>query len=238
MIQAVVLDIEGTTSSLAYVQNTLFPYSRDRLSTWISQPPPDAAADVAAVLDEVRTTIGRPNATTAEVEGTLRGWIDADVKATPLKTLQGLIWQDGFNSGQLVAHVYDDVPPALRRWTEHGASLHVYSSGSVSAQKNWFGHTENGNLLGFFNSHFDTRNPGPKTDPASYQKIAAQLAVEPNRILFCSDSRAELDAARAAGWHTLGVRRPDNSGVDLGDHPVAESFAAVDPDPAEATLRP
>jgi enolase-phosphatase E1 len=154
--------------------------------------------------------------------------MDADVKATPLKALQGLIWQEGFQRAELTAHVYDDVPAALSRWTAQGASLHVFSSGSVLAQKEWFSHTDSGDLLTYFISHFDTRHPGPKNVSASYAQIAECLDAKPSQILFCSDTRAELDAAREAGWRTLGVRRSDGPATDLGTHRMVASFDGID----------
>ncbi|MEV6394788.1 acireductone synthase [Streptomyces sp. NPDC051907] len=224
MIRTVVLDIEGTTSSLSYVRDHLFPYSRQRLETWLRKPLPE----VAEIAAEIRARVGDPDATADALADALRGWIDADVKEPSLKSLQGLIWQDGYASGELVSHVYDDVLPALKRWTEQGATLYVFSSGSVLAQKDWFRHTGSGDLLPFFSGHFDTRDPGPKADPASYESIAKQAAAEPAETLFCSDSEPELDAARAAGWRTLGVQRPDGAATTVQGHPTTDSFDGVD----------
>ena len=136
--------------------------------------------------------------------------MDADVKATGLKQLQGLIWKSGFESGELKAHVYDDVPPALAAWNAAGKDMRIYSSGSVQAQKLFFGHTIAGDLLPHFRGHYDTTT-GPKKEAASYQKIAAEFGLPPSEILFLSDVVAELDAARAAGMQTALVVRPGNA---------------------------
>ncbi|MDH6109384.1 enolase-phosphatase E1 [Kitasatospora sp. MAP12-15] len=224
MIGHVVLDIEGTTSSLSHVRDVLFPYARRRLRDWLELPLPD----VAAVVAEVRERTGRPAASLDEVHRVLLDWLDRDVKAPPLKTLQGLIWQQGYAAGELSSQVYEDVPPALRRWREQGAALHVYSSGSVLAQREWFRHTGAGDLREHFTQHFDTRSPGSKTEPGSYREIAARLAAAPDGILFCSDHQGELDAARAAGLRTLGVRRPDGSATPLAGHRVVGGFDGLD----------
>ncbi|MCX4823156.1 acireductone synthase [Streptomyces sp. NBC_01142] len=224
VIRTVVLDIEGTTSSLSYVRDHLFPYSRQRLESWLSKPLPE----VAEIAAEIRKRIGSPEASADELAEALRGWIDDDVKEPALKSLQGLIWQHGYASGELTSHVYDDVLPALTRWQEQGATLYVFSSGSVLAQQDWFRHTGSGDLLHFFSGHFDTRNPGPKADPASYASIASQTATEPAEILFCSDSEPELDAARTAGWHTLGVQRADGFATAVHRHSTVPSFDGVD----------
>src|SRR6201999_2705329 len=127
-----------------------------------------------------------------EAARVLIGWIDQDVKATPLATLQGVIWAEGYASGELTAHVYDDVPPVLGRWTAAGVPVYVYSSGSELAQRLWFRHTQHGDLLGHFAGHFDTVSAGPKREVASYQAIAGKIGVEPTELTFLSDVAAEL----------------------------------------------
>src|SRR5438874_1025745 len=153
--------------------------------------------------------------------------MDADAKATGLKQLQGLIWQSGFESGELKAHVYDDVPPALEAWNAAGKDVRIYSSGSVHAQKLFFGHTTAGDLLPRFRGHYDTTT-GPKKEPSSYQKIAADSSLPPGEILFLSDVVAELDAARSAGMQTVLVIRPGNAAAAAGHgHRVVENFADI-----------
>src|SRR5262245_35928769 len=153
--------------------------------------------------------------------------MDGDAKATGLKQLQGLIWQSGFESGELKAHVYEDVPPALAAWQAAGKDVRIYSSGSVQAQNLFFGHTIAGNLLPYFHGHYDTTT-GPKKEASSYQKIAKDFALPPGEILFLSDVVAELDAARAAGMQTGMVVRPGNAATPAGHgHPVIERLAGL-----------
>jgi enolase-phosphatase E1 len=224
MLRAVVVDIEGTTSATAYVTTVLFPYSAARLAGWLAanRADPDAMRAVA----QVRELIGEPDADDGRVVAALQEWLAADRKATPLKTIQGRIWQAGFARGDLAAHFYPDAVPALRAWHAAGHRLYVYSSGSVAAQRAWFAHTPHGDLLPLLSGHFDTENAGPKRDAGSYQAITTAIGRRPNETVFLSDLRAELDAARAAGWHTVGVRRPGepNYADGVGDHLTVDTF--------------
>jgi len=210
----IVTDIEGTTSAISHVHQVLFPYSRARVGEWVRRP------EAAAVVREVA-------ADPDEAASILVGWIDADVKATPLKTLQGLIWAEGYASGELTAHVYDDVPPALERWSADGVPVYVYSSGSELAQRLWFKHTQHGDLLGLFTGHYDTVSAGPKREVGSYQAIAKSIGAEPADLTFLSDVAAELDAAAEAGWHTIGVSRPEDGSPDVGQHRRITSFVEL-----------
>jgi enolase-phosphatase E1 len=135
--------------------------------------------------------------------------MDRDRKVTPLKTLQGLIWEEGYGSGELKGEVFPDVAPNLMRWRVEGKTVCVYSSGSVLAQRLLFAHTEQGDLTEFIQDFFDT-NIGHKSNPESYTKIAGALGRRPSEALFISDVTAELDAARAAGFQTLLCVRPGN----------------------------
>ena len=163
---------------------------------------------------------GRP------VLDTLLGWMDADAKVTPLKELQGLIWREGYASGVLRAEIYPDVTPRLRAWHGRGVRLAIYSSGSVEAQKQLFGHTEAGDLTGLFDGFFDTRIGG-KREADSYRRIAAEMAVQADAILFLSDVEAELDAAAAAGLQTCQLVRAQDGTVAASGHITAADFLAV-----------
>jgi enolase-phosphatase E1 len=174
--------------------------------------------------------MGEPGADEAAVVARLVRWSDEDAKVTPLKALQGWIWDEGFARGELTSHFFPDVVPALRQWADAGRTLWVFSSGSVAAQRAWFGHSPAGDLRPLLAGHFDTENAGPKRERASYERIAAAIGRPPREIVFLSDVTAELDAARAAGWQTVGVRRPGEPcyAAGVGDHLAVASFAALD----------
>jgi enolase-phosphatase E1 len=200
---AVVLDIEGTVSPLSAVHDILFPYARERIEDWVRHGRPGVPPVVAAV----EAMLGE-HASLDDVVAALLDWHDENAKHSPLKTLHGLIWEQGFLAGELSGEVYADVPPALTEWRRRGTRCFIYSSGSVLAQRLWFSRTGHGDLLGYLAGHFDTMTGGPKRDPASYHRIARMIGTPPGEIVFYSDILAELDAARTAGWRTVGVRRP------------------------------
>lgn len=225
MIKVILTDIEGTTSSISFVVDVLFPYSRDHMQSFLASHAADPL--VASQLDEVRRLANAPDASVDELGRILLDWIAEDRKITPLKALQGMIWATGYAEGVLQGHVYDDVPVALRKWADQGLRLAVYSSGSVAAQRLIFGHTAHGDLTPLFAAYFDT-TVGGKREASSYLAIAAQLGVNPSDILFLSDIVQELDAAREAGLHTCGLER-GTRGV-VGDHAAATHFGDIEPD--------
>lgn len=204
---AVVVDIEGTVGSIRFVKDVLFPFARSRLRQFVlanrSRP------DVVRELDAVRTETG-----IADVEGQiaqLERWSDADRKITPLKALQGMVWAGGYASGELVAHLYDDAVAALRRWAAAGMPVHVYSSGSIAAQKLYFAHTAAGDMTPCLAGYFDTTT-GPKQEAESYRRIASAIGRPAGDLLFLSDVAAELEAAAAAGFQAVQVRREPPAG--------------------------
>ncbi|BBL72193.1 acireductone synthase [Methylogaea oryzae] len=203
MIEVVLTDIEGTTSSLSFVKDVLFPYARQHMAAFVQAHADEAA--VRCLLDDVAAAVGRPLSDGDAVEQLLR-WIDEDRKITPLKALQGLIWEDGYRRGDFTGHVYEDAVRRLREWHGRGVRLYVFSSGSVHAQKLLFGHTAYGDLTPLFSGYFDT-NVGAKQDAESYRCIAKSIAVPPQSVLFLSDIRGELDAAQAAGMATAWLVR-------------------------------
>ncbi|MBU8538936.1 acireductone synthase [Falsiroseomonas tokyonensis] len=211
----VLTDIEGTTSAIAFVKDTLFPFAEAELDAFLAAR--GAEPEVAAILAEV------PGPDQA---ATLRGWMAADAKVTALKSLQGLIWAAGFTDGRLRGHLWPDVAPCLRAWQAGGVALAVYSSGSVGAQKLLFGHSEAGDLLPLFSGFFDTR-VGAKREAASYAAIAAQTGQDPAGILFLSDVAEELDAARDSGLMTCQLVRAQDGTVACGRHPAAMDFPEV-----------
>ncbi len=203
MIKAILTDIEGTTSSLSFVKEVLFPYSRDRMKRFIAEHGDNA--EVARLLEEVQATIHRRLAREAVAE-LLVQWIDEDRKITPLKALQGLIWEAGYRNGDFHGHIYEDAKRQLQAWHQRGLKLYVFSSGSVFAQKLLFGHTEYGDLTPLFSDYFDT-NVGAKKDPTAYQSISTLIGLSPHEVLFLSDIKEELDAARQVGMFTAWLMR-------------------------------
>lgn len=219
-VRAILTDIEGTTSSIAFVADVLFPYARARLAEFVRAHP----AAAAPVLEQVRQAAGEPD---LDVEGCiaqLLAWHDADRKIGPLKTLQGMIWADGYAAGTLTGHVYPDAVAGLRRWHAAGVALYVYSSGSVAAQKLLFGHSDHGDLIPLFAGYFDTA-VGGKREPGSYAAIARAIGLPADAILFLSDVVEELDAAHAAGMPGILLARDGNAAA--ASHPVAASFATI-----------
>ena len=222
MIKAIVTDIEGTTSSLSFVKDILFPYASINLPDFVREHAREP--EVKAQLDAVRTEIGKAASDEAVIDQLLQ-WIREDKKATPLKALQGLLWAQGYADGDFHGHIYDDAYEQLKAWHAAGINLYVYSSGSVLAQKLLYAHTKYGDLTPLFSGYFDT-NIGAKTETASYQAIAKALALPADEILFLSDIEAELDAARQAGMQTCWLVR-DGDVMTASAHPQVNSFADI-----------
>jgi enolase-phosphatase E1 len=225
---AVVTDVEGTTSAISFVKDVLFPYADKHLDAYVAGHRHDAI--VAHAMTETAIESGDADADDGRILDCLHAWIAEDRKATPLKTLQGLIWAEGYAQGHLVGHVYPDVPPVLRNWNAAGIELYVYSSGSIVAQKVLFSHTFAGDLTPLFTDHFDTTT-GSKREAESYAEIAADTGFHPAEMLFLSDTEEELDAARAAGLQTARLLRPaDTPPGAVTAHPPYVDFAALSAD--------
>lgn len=230
----VLLDIEGTVSPLAYVHATMFPFARTRLAEFLADhlDRPEVAAALAQVAAEASASgliLPAPaSETLTAIVAHLHDLMDRDVKATGLKQLQGLIWEGGFQSGELRADLFPDVAPALRAWHADGVELRIYSSGSVHAQKLFFAHTVDGDLTPLLSGYHDT-TVGPKKSAASYAAITAAAGRAPAAILFLSDIVAELDAARAAGLRTALALRPGNPPAPSHAHPAFSSLLEVTP---------
>ena len=228
MIRAIVTDIEGTTSSLSFVKDVLFPYARQRMQAFVREQA--ALPEVRAQLAAVSVAVGR-TLTDDEAAAQLVRWIDEDKKITPLKALQGMIWETGYRNGDFQGHVYDDAVRRLREWKGLDLSLYVYSSGSVHAQKLLFGFSRCGDLTPLFSGYFDTSSGG-KREPAAYTHIADSIGRPANEVIFLSDIHAELDAAAAAGMRTTWLVRPADSSASANElatspHRVAESFDTI-----------
>ena len=222
MIKAIVTDIEGTTSSIDFVHQSLFPYARREIRRFVREHATDA--HVQPQLAEVASIEGRA-LSVDEAASVLERWIDEDRKLTPLKDLQGLIWAEGYAAGELSGHVYPDTPVYLRQWHAAGLKLYVYSSGSEAAQRLIFGHSDAGDLRPLFSGYFDTRI-GAKREVESYRAILARIALPGEAVLFLSDIGEELDAARAAGLKTCQLIR-DAKAKPFAHHPQARDFSEV-----------
>jgi enolase-phosphatase E1 len=201
-VRAVLTDIEGTTSSLSFVKDVLFPYARQALPQYIRSHESglrSLTADIAAI-------VGKSSLGTQETIDILLQWMSEDRKVTPLKTVQGMIWKTGYESGELQGHVYDDAVRALRKWHASGLALYVYSSGSIEAQKLLFSHTPHGDLLPLFSGYFDTTT-GPKLESRSYETIIRTLQLPAHAVVFLSDHDGEIQAASATGLRTVLLTR-------------------------------
>ena len=230
-VKLILTDIEGTTSSITFVKDVLFPYARQHLPEFIRthRNNPDVQAQLKATA-ELCSTEGL-NLSSDHIEALtqqLIHWIDQDRKATPLKALQGLIWDTGYRQGDYQAHMYPDATEYLQKWHAQGLPLYVYSSGSIKAQKLFFEFSCDGNLLPLFKGHFDTQI-GNKREVSAYQAIATVLqekeSVQPEEILFLSDIEEELDAARAAGMQTHWLVREGETTPSR--HAAIRSFADI-----------
>jgi enolase-phosphatase E1 len=205
-VRAVLTDIEGTTTSLGFVKEELFPYARQHLREYVQSH----AAEIAGIAAEVSAAAGVDGLRTAQMIDILLRWMDEDRKVTPLKKLQGMIWRSGYESGRLRAHVYPDAVQALRKWHAAGVKLYVYSSGSVEAQRLLFSHTADGDLTSLFSGYFDTTT-GSKLDTRSYQEIAHSVCLPAREVVFISDHPGETEAAVAAGMSTVLMERERGS---------------------------
>jgi enolase-phosphatase E1 len=235
-VRAVLLDIEGTTTPISFVHDVLFPYARTRLREYLRRQEPEAE------LAEVRQRFADEHAQDAAhgerppallpagADGSLDAavayaeWLmDRDRKSPALKLLQGLIWEGGYQAGELRGLVFSDVPAALRRWRDAGLRIAIYSSGSELAQRRLFESTESGNLAPLVSGFFDT-SVGPKFATSSYERIAVRLGLPASAVMFVSDVTKELDAARAAGFQVALSVRPGNAAAPAHSHAVVTSL--------------
>jgi enolase-phosphatase E1 len=222
----ILLDIEGTTTPISFVTDTLFPYARVHLPRYLAEQggTPEVRRTVARLHEEYERDQERGEPVPEWAPPAYLAWLmDRDRKSPALKDLQGRVWEEGFRNGTLVGEVYEDVPRALARWREAGLPVGIYSSGSVRAQQWLFRRSSAGDLTPFLAWHFDTA-VGAKQDPTSYARIAEDVNVEPAEILFVSDVAAELDAARIAGLRTVMSVRPGNPAQPDKGHRAVSTF--------------
>lgn len=219
-VDAVLTDIEGTTTSISFVHDTLFPYAKEHVREYVLAHENDPT--VQKILKEVEEVA---QVTSDQVIDTLLAWMQQDKKITPLKALQGLMWEDGYRTGAFQGHVYDDAFQQMSHWKSQGLSLYVYSSGSVHAQKLLFSFSNQGDMTPLFTNYFDTK-VGGKKETASYVLIAEQIGIPPEKILFLSDTVEELNAARNAGMQTILLNR-DYTQFQDWKHPFVRSFNEI-----------
>ena len=233
--KSILLDIEGTTASVDFVHDVMFPFVTRNLPGFLDQT--WGQTETAAACERIAQDAGfeslqawgRASGSSERtlVEQQVAELMRGDVKATGLKAMQGLVWKAGFDSGELIAPIYDDVLPALKLWNEMKLDVRIYSSGSIAAQKLFFGHTQHGDVLHYFRGHYDT-TIGGKKDSESYRKIAGDMGVAPHDILFVSDLEGELEAAQTAGVQVAAAIRPGNKPLsDQANFPTIFSFAEI-----------
>jgi enolase-phosphatase E1 len=234
-IRSILLDIEGTTTPIAFVHEVLFSYARSQVRNYLREHSNDAEAqvDLAKLRDEhaadLTQNLSPPELVVGEAEidsfvSYIHWLIDRDRKSTGLKSLQGRIWKQGYVEGTLKAALFADVLPAFERWRRKSLKISIFSSGSVLAQQLLFAHTEVGDLTGFIDNYFDT-TVGAKAEVESYRRIASALGLPATEVLFISDVVGELDAASTAGMQTLLSVRPGNPAQPCPErHPNIQSF--------------
>ncbi len=221
-IKVILTDIEGTTTDISFVHDVLFPYARQQLPAFVQEHWQEPA--VQEIMQQARLELSEAGADQVTLIQAFINWIDQDKKVTALKTLQGLIWVEGYKSGDFTGHVYQDAYDCLKKWHAQGVELSIFSSGSVKAQQLLFGYSDFGDLTPLFSDYFDTTT-GHKREKAAYVAIADSLKQAPENILFLSDIVEELDAAQSAGMKTCLLARdqmPDNS-----THAVVSTFESI-----------
>ena len=218
-LNTILLDIEGTTTPIEFVHDTLFPFAKERVGKFVETHFADLHDEINDLVAESASdgsyTVPVDPTEPGSVAAYLEHLIDHDRKSTPLKSIQGKIWKDGYESGELKSVVFDDVPAAFERWNAAGRTIAIFSSGSVLAQKLLFRYTDHGDLTPFISDYFDT-STGAKREPRSYAAIAAELKTSPAEIMFVSDIVAELDAAQESGLMTALALRRGNAPVEPG----------------------
>lgn len=225
MVRYILMDIEGTTTSISFVHDVLFPYAKSRMTSYLEQHKQDPA--LLRWTDLCRQTIHQQDGfypSHLDLPSILVRWIDEDRKHPGLKAIEGMIWEEGYRTGAFTADVYDDVLPCLEQWRVQEVGLGIFSSGSEQAQRLLFAHTDHGDLIPYFTHFFDTRIGG-KRDPITYTRISQEIRLPPPEILFLSDVEKELDAAVEAGLRTTQIVRP---GTQPGTrHSIARDFSGV-----------
>ncbi|NCO74624.1 MAG: acireductone synthase [Cyanobacteria bacterium] len=207
MIKAIVTDIEGTTSSISFVHDVLFPYAYDKMADFLIKNWDNSS--IKNIILEVAKLENLTNYNQQKIISILRDWIKNDLKITPLKDIQGMIWEEGYKNGDYQSHVYEDAYQKLSFWHSQNIPIYIYSSGSCSAQKLFFKHSQYGNLLNLFTGFFDT-NIGGKKEANSYKNIANNIGLNTEEIIFLSDIEAEVNSAFSVGMKTVWIIRDES----------------------------
>lgn len=229
-IAAVVTDIEGTTSSIGFVHDVLRPYALKHIGNFIREHSEER--DVMRVLSRLSANTGIPLHKIEDIIKLLQQWIREDSKDAELKAIEGMVWEKAYKQGLFQAHVYEDVPEVLQKWQQEERNIYVYSSGSIKSQQLFFRFSECGDLRLLFSGYFDSAI-GPKREVKSYINLAEAIALPPEKIMFLSDIKEELDAAAFAGFQTTWILRPEETTLDpvkaakKSDHSVVSSFDQI-----------
>lgn len=224
-VKALLLDIEGCTSSIAFVKDVLFPYVRNNLDKYLQENIFNDSAKTIALQKCLEQEVAHAAValqTKPPQPSTLQEMVyflmDHDVKCATLKDLQGKMWKAGYESGELKGHTYLDFKPMLEWMKSCKVPVYIYSSGSIAAQKLLFANSNVGDVLPLLSGHFDIPTAGNKKMASSYEKIAQSLGLKPSEICFCSDAVDELIAARDAGvTHAVMTIRPGNAPLSSDD---------------------
>lgn len=222
MITTIITDIEGTTSSLSFVKDVLFPYARQHIVSYVKEHADEK--HVKEQINAIKKMIGE-NADLDQITQQLIDWIDQDQKITPLKALQGMLWESGYRNGDFTGHIYEDAYLKLNEWHKQGINIYIYSSGSVFAQKLLYGFSDFGDVTPLFSGYFDT-HIGHKRESSSYHNILQSIGVPASEVLFLSDIVEELDAAKSAKINTYWLIR-DGHLPASPQHPIAKSFSDI-----------
>jgi enolase-phosphatase E1 len=228
-IKAILVDIEGTTSSINFVHEVLFPYAKSGLSNFIKNN--IEKTEVTKVISEA---FGIEGLKVTDLESSIEKsvelferWIAEDKKIKPLKDLQGMIWESGYRNKDFFGHVYEDAYQTLLKWYKNGLKIFIYSSGSINAQKLLFGHSSYGDLNYLFSGNFDTQI-GSKKELESYRKITETIKLKANEIIFLSDNSDELKAARESGMNVIKLARPEDGIMSDINYLSVKNFHEID----------
>ena len=242
MSKTILVDLEGAISSLAFVKETLFPYAKEHIKDYILdnyEHEPKLFPIIDIVLEEVKNGNAQgisydPTQVDIIIEAqlytaiqALLQWMSEDKKITPLKELQGLIWEEGYQKSAFKGFIYEDAYNWLKKEKESGSAIYVYSSGSVKAQKLLFEHSAYGDIRELFTGFFDTKI-GSKKAAESYKNIALEIAIPPREITFYSDIEDELKAASEAGLEVVQVRRKEDYEDSVeSEYKLIDSFTGL-----------